>query len=68
MKTAKRKQQYAEYDKRLAYITNRLNQLYDEADPLRQEYYKIMSYFRTQKNRALITEEEYQEKSKCLNI
>lgn len=50
------------YDNRLKVITNRLNKLYDEAEPLRSEYYKIMAYFRTQKNRGYITEDEYQDK------
>lgn len=62
IKTIKRQQKYYEYNERLKYITKRLNALYDEATPLREEYYKIMAYFRTQKNRGLITEEEYQEK------
>lgn len=62
MKKIKRQQQYYEYNERLKYITKRLNQLYEEATPLRKEYYKIMAYFRTQKHRGLITEEEYQKK------
>lgn len=58
----KRKQTYEEYNAKLKRITDHLNALYEEAEPLRKEYYKIMSYFRTQKNRGLISEEEYQEK------
>lgn len=58
----KREHTYKVYDNRLKVITNRLNQLFDEAVPLRDEYYKIMAYFRTQKKRGHITEEEYQDK------
>lgn len=58
----KRQQYYNEYNERLKIITERLNELYKEAEPLRKEYYKIMAYFRTQKHRGFITEKEYQEK------
>lgn len=60
----KRKKTYEEYDAKLRRITAHLNALYEEAEPLREEYYKLMSYFRTQKARGYITEEEYQEKVK----
>lgn len=58
----KRKQTMAEYDAKLKRITEHLNALYEEAEPLREEYYKIMAYFRTMKQRGYISEEEYQEK------
>ena len=58
----KRKQTIMEYDAKLRRITDHLNALYEEAEPLREEYYKIMSYFRTMKNRGHISEEEYQKK------
>jgi len=58
----KRKQTMEEYNARLKRITDHLNALYEEAEPLREEYYKIMAYFRTMKARGHITEEEYQEK------
>ena len=58
----KRNQTIKEYDAKLRRITNHLNALYEEAEPLREEYYKIMAYFRTMKNRGYISEEEYQEK------
>ena len=58
----KRNQTIKEYDAKLRRITDHLNALYEEAEPLREEYYKIMAYFRTMKNRGHISEEEYQEK------
>lgn len=59
----KRKQTMDEYDAKLRRITNHLNALYEEAEPLREEYYKIMAYFRTMKQRGYISGEEYQEKA-----
>lgn len=58
----KRQQTMNEYNAKLKRITDHLNAIYEEAEPLRKEYYKIMAYFRTMKSRGIISEEEYQEK------
>jgi len=59
-----RKKTYDEYDKKLEFICYQLNILYNTIDPLKEEYYKIMSYYRTQLNRKLITQEEYDQRAK----
>lgn len=55
---------YAKYDAELDAITERLNALTGEAAPLHARYTEIMQYFRQQKRRKLITDEDYARRAK----
>ena len=57
--STKRLETYAKYDQELAEITKELNSLYEQTKKLHDRYTYIMQYFRQQKRRKLITEEEY---------
>lgn len=63
-----RKAKYKQYDNKLIQIVNHLNGLQIEAEPLFREYQKILSYFRVQKQRKLITQEDYYKKAKMLKF
>lgn len=59
----KRLANYENYDKELESVTNELNALMDKAVPLHKRYQDIIVYFRQQKARGLLTEEEVQERA-----
>jgi len=50
---------YQKYDAELLEITEQMNSLYEQSTKLHERYTYIMQYFRQQKRRNLITEEEY---------
>jgi NAD-dependent SIR2 family protein deacetylase len=48
-----------EYDVQLDAICEKLNVLYNEMAPLKEEYYSLMKYFRTQRQKGNLTPKEY---------
>ena|GEM_PF-6910047 len=50
---------YKKYDEELDALTIQLNSLYKQMKPVHERYEYIMQYFRQQKQRNLITAEEY---------
>lgn len=51
---------YAQYDAELDEITSKMNDIMAQFKPLHDRYYEIMMYWRTQKSRKLITDDEYE--------
>lgn len=54
---------YSRYDNELEEIAQKLNCLKEQEKPLHDRYTYIMQYFRQQKRRNLISEEEYKSRA-----
>lgn len=54
-----RKDTYFKYESRLKEVAVQMNALQESLQALNKEYYNIMQYFRTQKQRGLISTDEY---------